>query len=64
MKEKTLLIILSIFTFLTFSKNVNALETINNEMYFNSNNVAMTEKQIGNLRNLGFTDNQIELMDQ
>lgn len=64
MKEKTLLIILSIFTFLTFSKNVNALETINNEMYFNSNNVAMTEKQIGNLRNLGFTYNQIELMDQ
>ena len=49
---------------MTFSKNVNALETINNEMYFNSNNVAMTEKQIGNLRNLGFTDNQIELMDQ
>lgn len=64
MKEKILLITLSIFTFLTFSKNANALETINNEMYFNSNNVAMTESQIENLKNLGFTDKQIELMDQ
>lgn len=64
MKEKILLITLSIFTFLTFNKDANALEAINNERYFNSNNVAMTEKQIENLKNLGFTDKQIELMDQ
>ena len=48
-----------LFMVILFSPRVNALES---SEFANENGIAMTEEQVENLRNLGFTDLEIKVM--
>lgn len=57
---------ISLIAFIAFfgTKNVSALEITENGMYKNYNQIIISEEELNNLKDLGFTDKQIELMDQ
>jgi len=58
--KKILFLLIILFTF----QNVKALEINDDGIYINYNNIEMTQKEINNLINLGFTEKQISLMDE
>lgn len=59
---KKLFLLITMLISILFVQNVSALETninIENGIYVNQNGIEMTEENVDNLRNLGFTDNDI-----
>ena len=59
---KKLFLLITMLISILFVQNVSALEAninIENGIYVNQNGIEMTEENVDNLRNLGFTDNDI-----
>lgn len=64
MKKTLTLFMVTLVAFIFTFQKVNALEITEDGLYKNYNNILIKSEELENLRNLGFTEKQIELMDE
>lgn len=64
MKKNLTLFMVTLVAFIFTFQKVNALEITEDGLYKNYNNILITSEELENLRNLGFTEKQIEVMDE